>query len=35
VLADVKLLDLDLEKALKDRDTILNWWAASTGFSYR
>jgi ABC-type Fe3+ transport system substrate-binding protein len=35
VLADVKLLDLDLENALKDRDTILNWWAASTGFSYR
>ncbi|AOO84893.1 transcriptional initiation protein Tat (plasmid) [Bosea vaviloviae] len=35
VLTEVKLMDLDLEKALKDRETILNWWATSTGFSYR
>jgi hypothetical protein len=35
VLTEVKLMDLDLEKALKDRETILSWWSSSTGFSYR
>lgn len=34
-LSQIKLLDLDLDQALRDRETILNWWAASTGFSYR
>ncbi|QRM33182.1 ABC transporter substrate-binding protein [Microvirga sp. VF16] len=35
VLTEVKLMELDLEKALKDRETILNWWSSSTGFNYR
>jgi iron(III) transport system substrate-binding protein len=34
-LTEAKLLPLDLPKALKERDAILNWWAASTGFNYK
>jgi ABC-type Fe3+ transport system substrate-binding protein len=34
-LTNVKLLKLDLPQALKDRDTILKWWSASTGFNTR
>ncbi|MGR3911505.1 extracellular solute-binding protein [Burkholderia sp. SR8] len=34
-LAGAKLLKLDLPQALKDRDAILKWWSASTGFNTR
>lgn len=34
-LEDAKQLKLDLAQALKDRDAILRWWSASTGFNIR
>jgi ABC-type Fe3+ transport system substrate-binding protein len=34
-LEEVKQLKLDLAQALKDRDAILKWWSASTGFNIR
>ncbi|TQI73984.1 ABC-type Fe3+ transport system substrate-binding protein [Bosea sp. AK1] len=34
-LEEAKQLKLDLVQALKDRDAILKWWSASTGFNIR
>jgi iron(III) transport system substrate-binding protein len=34
-LAGMKLIELDLPQALKDRDAILAWWSSNTGFSFR
>lgn len=35
LLTEVKLLTLDLSKAPKQREDILKWWQASTGFNIR